>query len=71
MEKKEYREHLEMLLEMFPGRMTITVKEAAEVMSSDIRTIYNATKLVKNPLPSKKLCGKIVIPIAAFANWLS
>lgn len=71
MEKKGYRAQLEMLLEMFPGRMTITVKEAAEVMDSNIGTVYNAMKLVKNPLPHKKLCGKIVIPIAAFANWLA
>lgn len=71
MEKPGYRENYELLKELFPGKLAITVQEAARVMNSDIKTIYAAVRLVRNPLPAQKLCGKLVIPIPGFARWLS
>ena len=70
MEKQDYRVNRDLLVDMFPGRATISVKEAAEVLDSNINTVYAATKRRKDPLPSKKLCGKTVIPIAGFARWM-
>lgn len=70
MEKQGYRENLELLLVLFPSRATITVKEAAEVMNSNVNTVYTAIKRRRDPLPSKKLCGKTVIPIAGLARWM-
>jgi hypothetical protein len=70
MEKQGYLETLNVLREMFPGKLTLTVKEAADVMGANTCTVYEAVKRKYNPLPSKKLSGKIVIPIPAFASWL-
>lgn len=70
MEKTGYRDALEMLRDMFPGKATLTVKEAATAMGANICTVYEAVKRKYNPLPSRKLGGKIVIPIPAFASWL-
>lgn len=70
MEKEGYWEALGMLREMYPGRMTISIKEAAAATGSSIGTVYGATKRVKKPLPSKKLGGKVVIPITQLARWM-
>ena len=70
MEKEGYRETLSMLMELYPGRLALSVKEVAEITDSNVGTIYDATKRVKKPLPSKKLGGKIVIPIAQLARWM-
>ena len=72
MEKQGYRETIEFLADRFPGRVTISPQEAAEVMNCDIKTVYGSLKARKNPLPSMKLGPKkIVISVTAFARWLS
>ena len=71
MEKKGYRETLEWLENKYPGKATISVKEAAQAMDANLNTVYGAVKRRYNPLPSQKLARrKIVIPIPAFAKWL-
>ena len=70
MEKAGYRDTLDMLREMYPGKTAISVKEAAAAMGANACTVYEAIKRKYNQLPSKKLAGKIVIPIPAFARWL-
>lgn len=70
MEKEGYRESLNMLMEMYPGRVALSVKEVAQITDSNVGTIYDATKRVKKPLPSKKLGGKVVIPITSLARWM-
>lgn len=70
MEKSGYREMLELLTTTFPGKITITPKEAAAIMDANIKTVYSAINRVKDPLPAKSLAGKIIIPITAFAQWL-
>ena len=62
MEKEGYRETLAFLSGLYPGKVCLTVKETADAMGSNI--------CVRNPLPSKKLNGKIVIPIPALARWM-
>lgn len=70
MEKPGFRETLGMLRELFPGRATITVKEAATAMGANEWTVYECIKRVKNPLPHTKLGAKILIPIPALARWM-
>lgn len=71
-EKEGYRENMGMILELFPGRVSITPKEAATIMDVNVKTIYSAISRVKNPLPAVSMSAKkIIIPIAAFARWLS
>ena len=70
MEKQGYRETLAFLEERYPGRLTLTVKETADALGANIGTVYDAVKRKRNPLPSQRLAGKIVIPIPKLASWL-
>lgn len=66
-----YYEQLEFIKELCPGVTDLTVKQCADIMGLDIRTVYNMTKRVKDPLPVKKVgAKKVVIPIPALARWL-
>lgn len=71
MEKVGYRENLEMLREMYPGKVSLTVAEVAGAMGLDIKTVYNAISRRYDPLPHVK-CGekRIIIPIPALARWM-
>ena len=71
MEKEGYREALAFLKEKFPDKAVLTVNETAELLGAHMTTVYDAIRRKKNPLPSKKLCGKIVIPIPALARWMA
>ena len=70
MEKVGYRDTLDMLRAMYPGKAAITIKEAATAMGANVGTVYAAVKRRYNPLPSQKLSKKIVIPLPALARWL-
>ena len=72
MEKKGYREQLEMLKEQFPDRQTITPQEVAEVLGVNVKTVYSAMKRVRDPLPSIKITkNRSVVPIARLASWMA
>lgn len=71
MEKSGYRENLELLREIFPGKGAITVKETATFLGVAEGTVYSAILRKYNPLPSTKLNGKKLIPIVPLAKWLS
>ncbi len=70
MEKEGYRDALAFLIERFPDKGFLTVNEAAEFLGAHLTTVYDAIRRKKNPLPAKKVCGKIVIPIPALARWM-
>ena len=70
MEKEGYRDALAFLIDRFPDKGFLTVNEAAEFLGAHLTTVYDAIRRKKNPLPSKKVCGKIVIPIPALARWM-
>lgn len=70
MEKAGYREQLELLLKYFPGRAAISTQEAATILGTRPETVYKAMKRVKDPLPSRKVLGKVVIPITSLARWM-
>ena len=72
MEKADYRINYELLLKMFPERVSITTKEAAKVLGCADRTVRSAITRCRNPLPAQKL-GKNMwaISIPSLARWLS
>lgn len=71
MEFKGYREALEFLENLFPGRVFIGISEFAEISGLNYKTVYDAIEDSKNPLPSKILGKKrIIIPIPALARWM-
>lgn len=70
MEKEGYRDALAFLIERFPDKGFLTVNEAADFLGAHLTTVYDAIRRKKNPLPAKKVCGKIVIPIPALARWM-
>lgn len=70
MEKKGYREALELLVENFPERGGISVKEAAKFYGKNESAIYDAIKRKKNPMPAVKLGGSWVLPITQLARWM-
>ena len=70
MEKVGYREQLEFLTTMFPGKAAITVNETATIMGTRPQTVYQAIHRVRDPLPSCKILGKVLVPIAGLARWM-
>lgn len=70
MEKKGYREALELLVDKFPDRTAISVKEAAVTLGRSEDSVRDAMKRRNDPLPFKKLGGSIIIPISQLARWM-
>ena len=72
MEKKGYREQLELLKDRFPDRVTITPQEAAKAMGVNIKTVYAAINRIRDPLPTISVTkNRKVVPIAALARWMA
>lgn len=72
MEKQDYRINYELLLKMFPDRVTISTGEAANVLGCAESSVRAAIKRVRDPLPAQKVGkSKWVISIPSFARWLS
>ena len=66
-----YYEQLEFIKDLYPGVVSLSVKQCADLMGLDVRTVYAMTRRVKDPLPTKKVgTKKIVIPIPSLARWL-
>lgn len=72
MEFAGYRENIEFLNVMFPGRVTISISECAKAMGCDIKTVYNLIKPYrKNPIPTQLIgTRRRVVPIVGLARWL-
>lgn len=72
MELAGYRENIEMLQDLFPGRMTIDLPECAQVLGVNIKTVYESIKPYrKNPIPTQVVGGrKRVVPIVGLARWM-
>ena len=70
MEKEGFRENLDFLVKLYPDRAALDVKEVASVLGISAKTVYEQISLVRDPLPSKKIGGKIVIPIVKLAAWM-
>ena len=70
MEKQGYRENLELLLDKFPDKVAISVKEASAVLGRSESSVRDAMKRRRDPLPFKKLGGSVVIPLPQLARWM-
>lgn len=72
MELVGYRENLEMLQELFPGRAVISLPECAKALDLNIKTVRECTMSYrKNPIPTQIVGSrKKVIPIAGLARWM-
>lgn len=70
MEKQGYREALELLMERFPDKMAISVKEASVILGRSESSVRDAMKRKRDPLPGKKLGGSVIIPIPQLARWM-
>ncbi|GAA4057529.1 hypothetical protein GCM10023065_02980 [Microbacterium laevaniformans] len=54
-----------------PERMTITVKEAAQMLGVDPRTVTSALSTRGGNIPARAVGRRVVIPRASFLAWLS
>lgn len=70
MEKQGYRENLEFLVDKFPDKSAISIKEAAKTLDMSESTIRDAIKRRMNPFPAKKVGGRVIIPIPQLARWM-
>lgn len=70
MEKQGYREALGFLVDKFPNKVAISVKEAAQTLDMSESTIRDAIKRRRDPFPAKKVGGRVVIPITQLARWM-
>lgn len=72
-EKKDYREQIELLNSIYPGKITLSVVETAEVLGLNRRTV---TALIeRKALPATQIGGNkykvYLIPKAAVARFAS
>ena len=65
-EKADFRDNLEMLRELYPGKVSITIKEACDLMHRDRRTLIR-----DRGFPAQLLGGQYIVPLVALAKYLS
>ena len=65
-EKVDYRDNLEMLQAMFPGKMTISIQEACSLLNREKRSL-----LGDRSFPAQKVGGRYAVPIVGLARYLS
>ena len=65
-----YDETVEFLRGLFPGVASIDVKQCAQVLGCSVNSVYASVNYCKNPIPSKRVRGKITIPIPGLARWM-
>lgn len=67
-ESDGYREQLERLVEKFPDKEVLSMKEVQKMMHCQSRTL-----LADKSFPAKRIGsrGKYVIPIVSLARWLA
>lgn len=74
-EKDGYREQLELILELYPGRVSLTVGEAAKILHCDARAVKAAIMRKVDPLPAQNIAKsgamnkRYMIPVTALAKW--
>lgn len=65
-EKELFRPQLERVLERFPQKELIPVKEAAEWLGISARRLYTA-----KGSPAKRVDGRYYVTTVALARWLA
>jgi hypothetical protein len=65
-EQENYRDNLQLLTEMFPGKLALTIQECCQVCGvKDRRTL-----LKDRAFPARMIAGRYQIPIADLARYL-
>ena len=70
-EKEGYREQIERLAEIYPGKVALTVVEAASVLGIDKRTVLlliQRKKLASTDISKGQKNKRYIIPITAIAR---
>lgn len=70
-EKEGYREQIERLAEIYPGKVALTVVEAASVLGIDKRTVLlliQRKKLAATDISKGQKNKRYIIPITAIAR---
>lgn len=65
-ELEDYRDNLELLGKLFPGKATITIEETAQVIGCHKRTIAG-----NDNIPVVKVGRRSAVPIVGLARYLS
>lgn len=65
-ELEDYRDNLELLGKLFPGKATITIEETAQVIGCHERTIAK-----NDDIPIVKVGRRSAVPIVGLARYLS
>ena len=71
-EKVNYRDQLEALRDIFPGRVSVTVPEAAKAVGACTKTIsreIDAGHLPATTIGNGKINKRYIIAISALARW--
>ena len=71
-EKVFYREQIALIHECFPGKVTLTVPEVAQVLGIDKRTVNNlilTKKLAATDISHGKTNRRYIVPVAAVAKF--
>lgn len=64
-EKEGFRDQYRALIERFPGREAITMKEAAQVLSVSLDAIAESSDF-----PKKKIGRRVIVPLVSLARWM-
>lgn len=70
-EKEGFRDQLGALMERFPGRDVIDIKEAAELLGCGVRTLREDKKFPAIKLGSPRGHGPVRVSLVQLARWMS
>ena len=65
-----YDENVEVIHTIFEGRAALTVDETAQVLGISPKTVRGMVQRVKDPLPSFRACGRVMIPVGGLARYM-
>lgn len=73
-DKEGYREQIERLAEIYPGKITLSLSEAASALGIDKRTVLvliEKKKLPANDISNGRKNKHYIIPITAIARFVA
>lgn len=65
-EEKMYKQ----LQETYPNRGALNYREVAEYLGVCEKTVRNMSARVINPIPTKRIGRRVIVPLALLAVWL-
>lgn len=65
-ELEDYRDNLELLGRLYPGKATLTVEETAQIIGCHKQTIVE-----NNDIPVIKIGRRLAVPVVGLARYLS